>query len=69
MCVQKHIQLWQFFWSQFTNFIINLILPDTLCKYTYQKILGKQYLIIEWKSGDYVFGKFINGYYVLEKND
>ncbi len=51
------------------DYIINLILPDTLCKYTYQEILGKKYIIVEWKSGDYVFGKVINGYYVLEKID
>ena len=51
------------------NYVINLILPDTLCKYTYQEILGKKYIIVEWKSGDYVFGKIINGYYVLEKQD
>ncbi len=51
------------------DYVINLILPDTLCKYTYQEILGKKYIIIEWKSGDYVFGKVINGYYVLEKQD
>ena len=51
------------------DYVINLILPDTLCKYTYQELLGKKYIIIEWKSGDYVFGKVINGYYVLEKQD
>ena len=49
------------------NYIVNLILPNTLCKYTYEEILGKEYIIVEWKSGDYVFGKFISGYYVLEK--
>ncbi len=51
------------------DYVINLILPDTLCKYTYEEILEKKYLIIEWKSGDYVFGRVINGYYVLEKID
>ncbi len=49
------------------NYIVNLILPNTLCKYTYEEILSKEYIIVEWKSGDYVFGKFISGYYVLEK--
>ena len=49
------------------DYVTNLILPDTLCKYIYQEILGQKYLIIEWKSGDYVFGKIINGYYVLVK--
>lgn len=51
------------------DYIVNLILPDTLCKYTYEELLGKKYIIVEWKSGDYVFGKFISGYYVLEKLD
>ena len=51
------------------NYIVNLILPNTLCKYTYEEILSKEYIIVEWKSGDYVFGKFISGYYVLEKID
>ena len=55
--------------SKYTkNYVVDLILPDTLCKYYYQEILGKEYLIIEWKSGDYVFGKFISGYYVLERD-
>ena len=49
------------------DYIIDLILPDTLSKYTYQELLGKKYIMVEWKSGDYVFGKVINGYYVLEK--
>lgn len=49
------------------NYIIDLILPNTLSKYTYQNIDGKNYIVVEWKSGDYVFGKVINGYYVLEK--
>ena len=49
------------------DYIIDLVLPDTLSKYIYKKIDGKTYLIVEWKSGDYVFGKMINGYYVLEK--
>ncbi len=49
------------------DYIIDLILPDTLSKYIYQSINGKNYIIVEWQSGDYVFGKVINGYYVLEK--
>ncbi len=51
------------------NYLINLILPDTLCHYTYQEIFGQKYIIVEWKSGDYVFGKVINGYYVLGKQE
>ena len=49
------------------DYIINFCLPDTLSKYSYQTINNKKYLIIEWKSGDYVYGRIINGYYVLEK--
>ena len=49
------------------GYIINFCLPDTLSKYTYQDIDGIKYLVIEWKSGDYVYGRMINGYYVLVK--
>ena len=49
------------------NYIVDLILKDTLSKYEYRVINDKTYLFIEWKSGDYVFGGIINGYYVLEK--
>jgi hypothetical protein len=51
------------------NYIINLCCENTLCKYIFKEINNKTYIIIEWKSGDYVFGKMINGYYVLEKLD
>lgn len=49
------------------GYILDLCFKDTLCKYDYKTINGKDYLIVEWKSGDYIFGKMINGYYVLEK--
>ena len=49
------------------GYIINFCLPDTLSKYEYKDIDGVTYLIIEWKSGDYVYGRMINGYYVLVK--
>ncbi len=56
--------------SKYTKgYIVNLILPDTLCKYDFQTFNNKKYLVVEWKSGDYVFGKVVNGYYVLEKED
>ena len=56
--------------SKYTKgYITNLILPDTLCKYDIQTINNKKYLIVEWKSGDYVYGKVINGYYVLERQE
>lgn len=49
------------------NYIIDLCLENTLCQYEYKEIDGKTYMIVEWKSGDYIFGNMINGYYVLEK--
>ncbi len=33
----------------------------------YEKIKNKDYLILEWKSGDYIFGGYIHGSYVFEK--
>lgn len=49
------------------DYIYNVCADDTLCKYNYQVIDGKEYIVIEWKSGDYVFGGLVKGYYVLEK--
>lgn len=51
------------------NKIINLILPDTVSNYEYRQIDDKLYLFIEWKSGDYVFGGIISGYYVFTKDN
>ena len=47
--------------------IYNLCYDDTACNYEYKNIDNKEYMIIEWKSGDYVFGGFVVCYYVLEK--
>ena len=49
------------------GYITNLVLDDTLCKYEIRKIDDKNYLFVEWKSGDYVYAGQINGYYVFEK--
>ena len=49
------------------GYIINLCCENTLCKYRFEKINNKTYMIVEWKSGDYQYGKMINCYYVLEK--
>lgn len=49
------------------DYIYNLCYDDTACKYELKTINGKEYMIIEWKSGDYVFGGFVVCYYVLEK--
>ena len=55
--------------ARFTKgYIIDFCLPDTLSKYIIKEIDGKTYLIIEWKSGDYVYGGIINGNYVLVKD-
>lgn len=35
--------------------------------YEIKTINGKNYLIMEWKSGDYIFGGYVNGCYVFEK--
>ena len=39
----------------------------TASEYAVKTQRGKSYLIMEWKSGDYVFGGKIRGYYVFEK--
>lgn len=49
------------------NYIINLCIEDTVSQYEY--ILNNEYIAVEWKSGDYVYGKMINGYYILKKLD
>ena len=36
------------------------------CHYELRELDGREYLILEWKSGDYVFGRKIN-WYVLER--
>ena len=40
---------------------------NVLSAYEIKEVNGKTYLLVEWKSGDYVFGGFINCYYVFEK--
>ena len=54
--------------SKYTkNYIRNLIVPDTMCNYVYKKINGKEYIIVECKDDDYIYGNRLYGYYVLEK--
>ena len=54
--------------SKYTkDYIHNLAAPDTMCNYIYQKINGKEYITVEWKTEDYIYGKKLYGYYVLEK--
>lgn len=49
------------------DYIKDLCFKDTMCAYEIRKVNNKDYLIVEWKSGDYVFGGFISCYYVFEK--
>ena len=37
--------------------------------YEIKTINGKEYLFSEWKSGDYIYGGRVNGYYVFEKDN
>ncbi len=49
------------------DYLINLIKSDTLSKYEHLNINNENYIVVEWKFGDYVYGKMIYGYYVLKK--
>lgn len=40
---------------------------STACAYEIHKANGKEYLIIEWKSGDYRWGGFDTNYYVFNR--
>ena len=51
------------------GFVKDFCIKGTMCAYEIKSINDKDYLIIEWKSGDYVFGGFISCYYVFEKVD
>lgn len=51
------------------DYIINLCIDNTLSKYNYLTLDNNDYIIIEWKSGDYVYGNMISCYYVLKKID
>ncbi len=44
-----------------------LLRNDLACAYEIQKIDGKDYLFMEWKSGDYVYGGRKPQYYVFTK--
>lgn len=54
--------------SKYTkNKIVNFCCSDTLSNYEIKEKDGVKYLVVEWKSGDYIFGGMINCYYVLVK--
>lgn len=57
---------WQYVWTK--GFIINEYL-NTTATYTFQEVNGKQYLLMEWKTGDYVYRHMKPWYYVFEKVD
>ena len=40
---------------------------DVACHYEIKNIQNKNYMYLEWKSGDYTFGGYITHKYVLEK--
>lgn len=48
------------------NYILN-IESSLASNYIIQTINNENYLIMDWKSGDYVYGKFIAGCYVFKK--
>ena len=49
------------------GFVKNFGEDGTMSAYEIKEIDNKDYLVIEWKSGDYVYGGFVNCYYVFEK--
>lgn len=51
-------------WSK--NVVINKF-DSTVSEYVIKTINNIDYMIVEWKSGDYIFGGLVNGYYVLRK--
>lgn len=51
-------------WSK--GCVINKII-ETVSEYEIKTINNKDYLMVEWKSGDYTFGGRVYGYYVFKK--
>ena len=51
------------------GFVKEFCIGGTMCAYEIKEIDNKDYLIIEWKSGDYVYGGYIACKYVFEKID
>lgn len=48
------------------NYIIDKDL-STVSKYEIKKINNETYMSVEWKSGDYMFGGKVNGFYIFKK--
>lgn len=54
--------------SKYTKgYLFNLQTDNTLSQYIYKKVNKREFIIVESKTEDYVYGKGIEGYYVLEK--
>ena len=51
-------------WSK--GVVINKI-ESNVCEYTIKNINNEDIMFVEWKSGDYTFGGYIEGYYVFKK--
>lgn len=61
----NHTDRWGVKWTK--GFLLNHN-NKTASKYVIKKIDGKEYLFLEWKSGDYIYGGKISGYYVFERS-
>jgi hypothetical protein len=44
-----------------------LLRKDLACAYEIQNIYGKDYLFMEWKNGDYIYGGRKPQYYVFAR--
>lgn len=49
------------------GYIKDLCYENTMCAYVIKEINSKKYLIVEWKSGDYIYGGYVACCYVFEK--
>ena len=41
---------------------------NTACAYEIRELGGREYLFVEWKSGDYIYGGMDTNYYVFERS-
>ena len=53
--------------SHTKGFVKDLSQKGTMCAYEIKRVNNKDYLVVEWKSGDYVYGGYVSCYYVFEK--
>ncbi len=49
------------------GYIKDMCFDNTMSAYKLYNFNNKTYLVVEWKSGDYVFGGFVNCCYVFKK--